>query len=100
MLEKGREELLAFYDFPGVHWESICTTNPVESTFATIRHRTKCSKGCLSRNTTLCMMFKLGLSAEKGRNRLRGFKQLGKVIEGVQFKNGIEATEDTEQVAA
>ena len=99
-LEKDREELLAFYDFPAVHWLSLRTTNPIESTFATIRHRTRRSKGCLSRKGMLCMMFKLGLCAQHNWRRLRGFKQLGKVIAGVQFKDGIETKQFDNQVAA
>ncbi len=96
-----REELLAFYDFPASHWQSLRTTNPIESTFATIRHRTKRSKGCLSRTTMLGMMYRLGMCAEKKWRRLRGFRQLGKVIEGVKFKNGVELNyNDTDQVAA
>ena len=99
-LEKDREELLAFYDFPAVHWLSLRTTNPIESTFATIRHRTRRSKGCLSRKGMLCMMFKLGLCAQHNWRRLRGFKQFGKVIAGVQFKDGIETKQFDNQVAA
>lgn len=98
-LQKDREELMAFYDFPAQHWQSIRTTNPIESTFATIRHRTKRSKGCLSRNGMLHMMFKLGQCAEKKWRRLRGFDDLAKVITGIKFKDGIEVT-DVDQVAA
>ena len=98
-LQKDRAELLAFYDFPAQHWQSIRTTNPIESTFATIRHRTKRSKGCLSRDGMLHMMFKLGQCAEKQWRRLRGFDYLTKVITGVKFKDGIEATE-VDQAAA
>ncbi len=72
-LLKDRDELLAFYDFPAQHWQSIRTSNPIESTFATIRHRTKRSKGCLTRNGMLHMMFKLSQCAEKKLARLRGF---------------------------
>jgi transposase-like protein len=98
-LQKDREELLAFYDFPAQHWQSIRTTNPIESTFATIRHRTKRSKGCLSRDAMLHMMFKLGQCAERQWRRLRGFDYLAKVITGVKFKDGIEVTE-VDQAAA
>jgi putative transposase len=62
-LQKDREELMAFFDFPAQHWQSIRTSNPIESAFATIRHRTKRSKGCLSRDGMLHMMFKLGQCA-------------------------------------
>ncbi len=98
-LQKDHDELMAFYDFPAMHWQSIRTSNPIESAFATIRHRTKRSKGCLSRKGMLHMMFKLGQCAEKKWIRLRGFNYLAKVIEGVKFTNGIEVTL-TERVAA
>lgn len=98
-LEKDRLNLLGFYDFPAKHWQSIRTTNPIESAFATIRHRTKRSKGCLSRETMLHMMFKLGECAQKRWHRLRGFDYLAKVIEGVQFKDGIEVTEQNQNAA-
>jgi putative transposase len=98
-LHKDREELLSFYDFPAQHWQSIRTSNPIESTFGTIRHRTKRSKGCLSRDGMVHMMFKLGQCAEKGWRRLRGFDYLAKVITGIQFKDGIEVTE-VDQAAA
>ena len=95
-LVQDRKELMAFYSFPAQHWVSIRTTNPIESTFATIRHRTKRSKGCLSRDGMLSMMFKLGQCAEKRWQRLRGFDYLAKVIRGVPFKDGIEQNHDTE----
>jgi transposase-like protein len=98
-LLKDRDELMAFFDFPAQHWQSIRTSNPIESTFGTIRHRTKRSKGCLTRNGMLHMMFKLGLCAEKNWRRLRGFNYLAKVITGIKFKDGIEVTE-VDQVAA
>jgi transposase-like protein len=98
-LQKDHEELLSFYDFPAQHWQSIRTTNPIESTFGTIRHRTKRSKGCLTRDGMLHMMFKLGQCAEKKWIRLRGFDYLAKVITGIKFKDGIEVT-DVNQAAA
>ncbi len=98
-LQKDRETLMAFYDFPAQHWQSIRTSNPIESTFGTIRHRTRRSKGCLSRDGMLHMMFKLGICAETRWRKLRGFNYLAKVIEGVQFKDGIEIESDN-QVAA
>lgn len=98
-LQKDREELLVFYDFPAQHWQSIRTTNPIESTFGTIRHRTNRSKGCLTRDGMLHMMFKLGLCAEKNWRRQRGWDYLAKVITGVKFTDGIEATQ-SDQVAA
>jgi transposase-like protein len=98
-LQKDREELLPFYDFPAQHWQSLRTTNPIESTFATIRHRTARSKSCLSRDGMLHMIFKLGQSAQATWRRLRGFESLGKVIQGVQFKDG-EETISPNQIAA
>lgn len=98
-LQKDREELLTFYAFPAPHWQSLRTTNPIESTFGTIRHRTKRTKGCLTREGMLHMMFKLGRCAEKTWRRLRGFRQLGHVIKGIQFIDGSEATRP-EPVAA
>ena len=98
-LQKDREELLAFYDYPAQHWQSIRTSNPIESTFGTIRHRTKRAKGCLSRDGMLHMMFKLSQCAEGKWRKLRGFGFLGKVIKGFQFKDGVEVISDN-QVAA
>lgn len=98
-LQKDREELMAFYDFPAQHWQSIRTSNPIESTFGTIRHRTKRSKGCLSRDGMLHMMFKLGLCAEKTWRRLRGFDYLAKVVTGIKFKDGVEMTEANQAAA-
>jgi len=98
-LIKDRDELLTFFDFPAEHWQSIRTTNPIESTFATIRHRTKRSKGCLTRDGMLHMMFKLGQCAEKSWRKLRGFAHLAEVIEGTEFKDGIKTT-NPDQAAA
>lgn len=89
-LLKERDELLTFYDFPAQHWQSIRTSNPIESAFATIRHRTKRTKGCLSRDGMLHMMFKLGQCAEKSWRKIRGFAHLADVIQGVDFVNGIK----------
>lgn len=98
-LQKDRDELMAFFDFPAKHWQSLRTSNPIESTFGTIRHRTKRSKGCLTRDGMLHMMFKLGMCAEKKWRRLRGFDTLAKVIEGVKFKDGIEVISDNQAAA-
>ncbi len=95
-LQKYRTELMACFDFPAQHWQSIRTSNPIEYAFATIRHRTKLSKGCLSRDGMLHMMFKLGQCAEQNWRRLRGFNYLAKVITGVTFKDGIEATNQSQ----
>ena len=98
-LQKDREELLAFYDFPAQHWQSIRTSNPIESCFATIRHRTKRAKGCLNRDGMLHMMFKLSQCAEKRWIKLRGFDYLAKVITGVSFKDGIQVKNKDQKTA-
>jgi len=98
-LQKDREELMSFFSFPAKHWQSIRTSNPIESTFGTIRHRTKRSKGCLSRDGMLHMMFRLGMCAQDNWRRLRGFNYLAQVITGVKFKDGIEI-KAVDQVAA
>ena len=98
-LHKDREDLMAFYDFPAMHWQSIRTNNPIESSFATIRHRTKRSKGCLSRDGMLHMMFKLGQCAQKSWRRLRGFDYLAKLVIGIKFKDGIEVTQINQAAA-
>lgn len=91
-LTKDRERLLSFYDVPAEHWKHIRTTNPIESTFATLRHRTVKTKGCLSRKTALAMAFKLILSAKRKWRRLDGSNQLAEIIKGVPFKDGIKIT--------
>jgi len=98
-LQKDRDVLLTFYDFPAEHWGHLRTTNPIESTFGTIRHPTKRSKGCLTRDGMLHMMFELGLYAEKNWRRQRRFDYLAKATTGVKFRYGIEVTESN-QVAA
>jgi putative transposase len=103
-LMKDRTELLAFYDFPAEHWKHLRSTNPIESTFATVRHRTIRSKGCLSNKTALAMVFKLADAAQKSWRRLDGHVHLPKVILGVKFADGIEVvinpTAPQAQVAA
>ena len=94
-----KDDAIKAFDFPAQHWQSIRTSNPIESAFATIRHRTKRSKGCLSRDGMLHMMFKLGQCPEQNWRKLRGFDYLAKVIIGVTFKDGIEAT-NQDQIAA
>ncbi len=89
-LRKDRGALLAFYDFPAEHWKHLRTTNPIESTFATVRHRTIRSKGCLSNRTALAMVFKLVEGAQKTWRRLDGHALLPKLILGVKFTNGLE----------
>jgi putative transposase len=99
-LIKDRETLLAFYDFPAEHWKHLRTTNVIESSFATVRHRTVRSKGCLSNKTALAMIFKLAEAAEKSWRRLNGHNQLPKVILGVKFTDGIEVVRSQAQAAA
>ena len=87
-LVKDREQLLAFYDFPAEHWRHLRTTNPIESTFATIRHRHRRTKGNGSRAACLAMVFKLAQAAERSWRKLNGHEQLTHVIQGVQFIDG------------
>jgi putative transposase len=89
-LTKDRESLLTFYDLPAEHWEHLRTTNPIESVFATVRHRTVRTKGSLSSTTAKLMVFKLIIAAAKTWRRLNGTNQLPKVIGGVSFQDGIE----------
>ena len=99
-LAKDREALLTFYDFPAEHWKHIRTSNPIESTFATVRLRTSKTKGCLSRQTALAMVFKLAKSAERHWRRLDGSERLAQVIEGVRFRDGEPIQAAEEQAAA
>jgi transposase-like protein len=92
-LTKDREALLALYDFPAEHWDHLRTTNPIESVFATVRHRTVRTKGSLSPTTARLMVFKLLCEASKTWRRLKGTNQLPKVLAGVRFENGIEVVE-------
>jgi transposase-like protein len=94
-LAKDRDQLLAFYDFPAEHWKHLRTTNPIESTFATVRHRTIRSKGCLSNKTALAMVFKLVEAAQRSWRRLDGHALLPKLILGVKFSDGIEVAPKT-----
>lgn len=96
-LAKDREALLAFYDFPAEHWVHLRTTNPIESTFATVRHRTIRAKGCLSNKTALAMVFKLIDGAQKTWRRLNGPTQLPKVIQDVKFSDGLEVAATDQQ---
>jgi putative transposase len=89
-LQKDREVLLTFYDFPAEHWRHIRTTNPIESTFSTVRLRTAKVRSCFSSKTVVTMAFKLCQSAQKRWQRLYGYRKLGKVIRGIKFINGIE----------
>ena len=99
-LNKDREELLAFYDFPAEHWIHIRTTNPIESAFATVRLRTKKSRNCGSRDSTLAMVFKLMESAQKRWIKIRGFNLLTLVVNNVKFEDGVQLVEQSDRKAA
>jgi transposase-like protein len=88
-LTQDKDSLLAFYDFPAEHWQHIRTTNPIESTFATVRHRTTRSRNCLSRATFLGLAFKLMEEAEKSWRKIRGADKIGVLLAGVPFKDGL-----------
>ena len=89
-LIKDRDALLSFYDFPAEHWKHIRTTNPIESTFATVRHRTGKTKGCLSRKTGLAMAFKLMMSAQGKWRKLDGSNRMPEIIQGIAFVDGLK----------
>lgn len=97
-LRKDKDVLFNFYDFPAAHWAHLRTTNPIESTFATVRHRTRQTKGCGSREATLSMVFKLATAAEKRWRKLNGSALLADVIQGIKFQDG-ELTVQTSQAA-
>jgi len=99
-LVKDRDTLLTFYDFPAEHWDHLRTSNPIESVFATVRHRTVWTKGALSQDTARLMVFKLVTAAAKTWRRLKGENQLPKVVQGVTFTNGVEVTNTPAQNAA
>ena len=99
-LERDRDALLAFFDFPAEHWDHLRTANPIESVFATVRHRTVRTKGALSQHTALLMVFKLLMAASRTWRRLKGQNQLPKVITGVTFRDGVEVTSTSQQRAA
>jgi len=99
-LVKDRDALLTFYDFPAEHWDHLRTANPIESVFATVRHRTVRTKGALSQDTARLMVFKLVMAAAKTWRRLKGENQLPKVVQGVTFRNGVEVTDTPAQTAA
>ncbi len=97
-LAKDRDTLLTFYDFPAEHWIHIRTTNPIESTFATVRLRTAKTRGCVARAGILAMVFKLVKSAEQRWRKLKGAARLTQVIDGVRFKDGLQ--EEAQRIAA
>jgi transposase-like protein len=89
-LEKDKDVLFTFYDFPAEHWIHIRTTNPIESTFSTVRHRTRQTKGCGSRTATLTMVFKLCLEAQKAWRRINGHDIITLLIQGTKFIDGVK----------
>ena len=99
-LNKDRERMLAFYDFPAEHWVSIRTTNPIESTFATVRLRSNRTRNCGSRDTTLAMVYKLMLSAQKRWRRINGFGKLELIANDVPFRDGVLIDDQHDRVAA
>jgi transposase-like protein len=99
-LTKDKDAMLAFFDFPAEHWGHLRTSNPIESVFSTVRHRTVRTKGALSQKTAKLMVFTLIQAASKKWLRLNGRNQLPKVIEGIKFNDGVEVTNDTESRAA
>src|SRR5919107_5113333 len=99
-LVKGREALLCFYDFPAEHWDHLRTANPIESVFATVRHRTVRTRGALSQDTARLMVFQLVMAAARTWRRLKGENQLPKVVQGVTFRDGVEVTDTPAQTAA
>jgi putative transposase len=99
-LTKDRDALLTFYDFPAEHWDHLRTSNPIESVFATVRHRTVRTKGALSQDTARLMVFKLVMAAARTWRRLKGENQLPKVVQGVRFRNGVEVKATPAQTAA
>ena len=99
-LIKDRDALLAFYDFPAEHWDHLRTSNPIESVFATVRHRTVRTKGSLSPSTARLMVFKLVMAASKTWRRLKGENQLPKILAGVTFRDRTEVIERPSNRAA
>lgn len=99
-LVKDKDALLAFYDFPAEHWSHIRTTNPIESSFATIRHRTDQTKGAVSRSTLMGLVYKLAMCAENSFRRLNGFNRFAEVIRGVKFVDGVPEQETVQQKVA
>ena len=99
-LTKDRDALLAFFDFPAEHWDHLRTANPIESVFATVRHRTVRTKGALSQNTARLMVFKLIIAASKTWRRLKGENRLPMLVAGVKFTDGVAITATSDQRAA
>jgi transposase-like protein len=93
-LIKDKSRLFTFYDFPAANWIHIRTTNPIESTFSTVRLRTYKTRGCLNRITTLTMVYKLGIESQKSWKRLKGFNYIPLVIKGIKFVDGVLLDKD------
>ncbi|HZZ23313.1 MAG TPA: transposase [Roseiarcus sp.] len=98
-LIKDRQTLLTFFDLPADHWDHLRTSNPIESVFATVKHRTVRMKGALSQDTARLMVFKLVMAASRTWRRLQGQNQLPKVVNGIKFKDGIEAVAEIKSAA-
>jgi putative transposase len=98
-LTKDREALLAFYDFPAEHWDHLRTANPIESVFATVRHRTVRTKGALSQKTVKLMVFTLVRAASRKWRRLKGANQLPRVVDGIKFTDGVANREAANRAA-
>jgi putative transposase len=96
-LAKDREALLAFYDFPAEHWIHLRTTNPIESTFATVRHRTTRTKNCVTRSTFLGLAFKLVQEAQRSWRRIRAVERIAELLAGTVFRDGVPAPVDDPQ---
>jgi transposase-like protein len=99
-LTRDRDALLPFFDFPAEHWDHLRTANPIESVFATVRHRTVRTKGALSQKTARLMVFKLVMAASRSWRRLKGENQLPRVLQGVRFDDGVAVNATTNQDAA
>jgi transposase-like protein len=93
-LVKDREALLAFFAFPAEHWVHLRTTNPIESTFATVRHRTTRTKNCVTRSTFLGLAFKLAEEAAKSWRRIRAPQKVAELLAGTRYKDGIPVIDD------
>jgi transposase-like protein len=91
---------LAFYALPAEHWQHIRSTNPIESTFATIRHRSNRTKNCFSRNTLLGLVYRLAREADYGWQRIRGFERIASMQAGVVFRDGIPIPDNNNQQLA
>lgn len=96
-LERDKDRLFTFYEFPAEHWVHLRSTNPIESTFATVRHRHRQTKGCGSKTTTLTMAFKMARKAEKSWRRINGYQKISKVIRGIQFRDGEEVMDESSE---